>query len=97
MVNHSAWPAASDPPFTLKISIDKLRRRSPCCACAAIGQTTAPPSPVITPAVSFDHLVGDREQVRRNGKAERLGGLEVHGHLKFCRELHREVRRSGAS
>jgi hypothetical protein len=27
------------------------------------------------------------------GKAERLGGLEVHGHFKFRRELHREIAR----
>jgi len=25
----------------------------------------------------FDHLVGDGEHARRNGEAERLGGLEV--------------------
>jgi hypothetical protein len=28
-------------------------------------------------------LVGDREQVRRNGKAERLGGLQVDDELEF--------------
>ena len=27
------------------------------------------------------------------GKAERLGGFEVHGHLEFCRKLHREIAR----
>jgi hypothetical protein len=30
-------------------------------------------------------------------KAERLGGLEVHGHLEFCRKLHREIARLGAA
>ena len=29
----------------------------------------------------------------RHSKAERLGGLEVDGHLKFCRKLHREIAR----
>jgi hypothetical protein len=27
------------------------------------------------------------------GKAKRLGGLEVHGHLELGRELHREIAR----
>jgi hypothetical protein len=27
------------------------------------------------------------------GKAERLGRLEVYGHLKFCRKLHWEIAR----
>ena len=27
------------------------------------------------------------------GKTERLGGLEVQDHLKFCRKLHREIAR----
>jgi hypothetical protein len=25
------------------------------------------------------------------GKTKRLGGLEVHDHLEFCRKLHREI------
>jgi hypothetical protein len=36
---------------------------------------TAEPRDELAP--SFDHLVGEREQRRRNGQAERLGGLEV--------------------
>jgi hypothetical protein len=30
-----------------------------------------------TSATSFDHLVSSREQRRRDGQAERLGGLKV--------------------
>jgi hypothetical protein len=37
----------------LKVSIDKLRAQSPCCACAAIGQATAPP-PLASVGIHFD-------------------------------------------
>ena len=39
----------------------------------------------------FDHLGGAQHDPWGYGKAKRLGGFEVHGHLKFCRELHRET------
>ena len=41
----------------------------------------------------FDHLVGAQRDRWGYGKAKRLGGLEVHGHLEFRRELHREIAR----
>src|SRR5262245_27701234 len=41
----------------------------------------------------FDHLVGAKQNRWGHGKAERLGGLEVDDHLKFCRKLHREIAR----
>src|SRR6516162_3145280 len=40
---------------------------------------------------SFDHLVGADEQRLRHGKAERLGGLEVHHKLVLGGRLHRQV------
>src|SRR5262245_66573739 len=41
----------------------------------------------------FDHLVGAREQRRRNCEAERLCSLEVDYQLVLVRRLHREVGR----
>ena len=37
--------------------------------------------------LSFDHLVGTREQSRGNFEAERLSGLEIHDQLELCRLL----------
>jgi hypothetical protein len=42
---------------------------------------------------SFDHLVGEREQLVGDGQAERLGGLEVYHQLVLGRRLHREIGR----
>src|ERR1700738_4318724 len=44
----------------------------------------------------LDHLVGDREEPRRKGQAERLGGLEVDSELELGWLLHRQVRGLGA-
>src|SRR5262245_16849554 len=47
-------------------------------------------------AASFDHLVGDREQLGRHVEAERIGGLEVDHQFEFGGLLDREVGRIGA-
>src|SRR5262249_43180524 len=39
----------------------------------------------------FDDLGGAQQNRWGYRKAERLGGLEVHDHLEFRRELHREI------
>ena len=41
----------------------------------------------------FDDLVGAHQNRWGYRNAERLGGLQVHGHLKFRRQLHREIAR----
>jgi hypothetical protein len=46
-----------------------------------------------TSVASFDHLVGERKQVRWYSKAERFGGLEVDDELEFRRLHHRQVSR----
>src|SRR6516162_8771251 len=40
-----------------------------------------------------DHLGGAQHDRWGYGKPERLGRLEVHGHLELGRELHREIAR----
>jgi hypothetical protein len=40
------------------------------------------------PPWSLDQLVGTQPNRWGYGKTERLGGLEVHDHLKFCRQLN---------
>jgi hypothetical protein len=41
----------------------------------------------------FDHLVGAKQDRWGHRKTQRLGGHEVHDHLKFCRKLHRKIAR----
>src|SRR5215470_17720013 len=45
---------------------------------------------------SFDHLIGSNQQRRRDGQAERLGGLEIDGELEFSRLLHWQIGRARA-
>src|SRR6516225_5237820 len=45
---------------------------------------------------SFDDLVGEVEDRRRDRHAERLRGLKVDHQLEFCRLLDRQIGRLGA-
>ena len=44
----------------------------------------------------FDHLVGEREQRRRDLESECPGGLEVDDELELGGLLHRQIGRLGA-
>src|SRR5262249_52421183 len=45
----------------------------------------------------LDHLVGTQQDRLRHRQTERLGGLEVYGHLEFRRKQHREIARLRAA
>src|SRR5215813_5925566 len=45
------------------------------------------------PFTSFDHLVGEGEQRRRNRQAERLGDLQIDDEIEFNRLLDRQIGR----
>jgi hypothetical protein len=47
-------------------------------------------------AASLDHLVGDREQVRRHIEAEQLCRSEIDDEIKLGRSLHRQIAGLGA-
>jgi hypothetical protein len=46
-------------------------------------------------AVGYNRI-GKQDRLR-NGETKRLGGLEIHGHLEFCRKLNREIARLRAA
>ena len=54
-------------------------------------------APALADAFSFDHLVRAQQNRWGYGKAECRGGLAVHDHLEFCRELHRKIARLRAA
>jgi hypothetical protein len=46
-----------------------------------------------TSRILFDHLLGERDHLRRDFKAERLGGLEVDNKIKSGLRVHRRAER----
>jgi hypothetical protein len=68
-----------------------------CCARAASGQAATLPSPAMNCRRLIIRLVGGQQNRLRHRKTERLGGLEVHGHLELGRKLHREIARLRAA
>src|SRR5215471_6869799 len=50
-------------------------------------------APALAGAFSLDHLVGTREQHRRNFEAERPGSLQVNDELILGGMLHRQIGR----
>ena len=47
----------------------------------------------MAPPLLLDHLAGAQQNRWGYRKTERLGGLEVQDHLKFCWKLYREIAR----
>ena len=45
----------------------------------------------------FNHLIGAKPNRRGDCKAKCLGGLQVHDHPKFCRQLNGQLRRLRAA
>jgi hypothetical protein len=45
---------------------------------------------------SFDHLVGQCEQLGRHGEAERIRGLTINDEFELGRQLNRKIGRLGA-
>jgi hypothetical protein len=56
-------------------------------------QTMCQSRPVLIRAASLDHLVGAREQDRRDIEAQSLRRDQVHDEIEFGRLLDRDVRR----
>jgi hypothetical protein len=54
---------------------------------------TATPDPNRSSAHLLDHLIGGRQQRFRDGKAERLGGLEIDGERELGRPDDRQIGR----
>src|SRR5258708_38566079 len=57
-----------------------------------VGSMSGSPPKAADQASLFDHLVGQREQRRRDGQAERLRGLEIYDQLEFARLYHGQFR-----
>jgi hypothetical protein len=56
-----------------------------------------PDSCIAATASLFDHLVGGRQNRRRNCKTQRLCGFEIDHQIEFRRLLNRQISRLGSS
>jgi hypothetical protein len=79
---------SSTPAFPLSPATDMPAKLAWAAMCCQV-RTHAPQqiTRVVARLTLFNHFVGDGEQPGREGKAERLGGLQVDDELELCR-LH---------
>ena len=61
-----------------------------------LGRSTAGPFHQRTFRVLFDHVIGNREDTRRNSQAKRLRGFQVDDEFKLGRLHYRQVGGLGA-
>ena len=87
----TAWGQNPNTSFGVRTSASTSCGQALACALGGLCQQRTH-APQQNPC-SFDHLVSAREQRRRHGKAERLGGLEVDHQLDFDGLLHRQLGR----
>src|SRR6516162_7982638 len=97
--NARTWVCSAGSSDANDVSTPMCRIRSGCCARAASGHAAAaPPSSVINARrfiqpLSFNHLVGEREQIVRDFDVQCPRGPQIDHELKFGRPQHRQVRR----
>jgi hypothetical protein len=73
-----------DPRYDCRAPGQRLTGRSP----IGVGDSFCTPDGAFNPVASFNQFVGAQQNRWGYRKTERLGGLTIHDHLEFCRQLN---------